>query len=110
MRVELDQTGAAADRCFEALADERRRRVLAALCEADAPMSLTELAVELTQAETGPRGDAGPDPEDRKVQLYHRHVPKLVDAGLVEFDRDRRTVALAPGFDGVEDTSELLAA
>jgi DNA-binding transcriptional ArsR family regulator len=110
MRIELDQTGTAADRCFEALADERRRRIIAALCEAEASLSLTGLAVELTRAETDPKGGPGPDVEDRKVQLYHRHIPKLADAGLVEFDRDRRRVALAPGFEGIEDTSELLAA
>jgi predicted transcriptional regulator len=110
MRIELDQMGTAADRCYEALADEQRRRVLAALCEAEAPLSLTELAAELTRSETDPQGGVGPDLENRTVQLYHRHIPKLVDAGLVEFDRDRRRVALAPDFEAAEDTSELLAA
>ena len=112
MRVEIDDSGAAADRCFEALADERRREVLTVLFQSESSLSLTELAVELTRVDADAReADAPTDGvEHRKVQLYHRHVPKLVDAGLVEFDRDRRTVSLAPEFQDAEDTTDLLAA
>lgn len=112
MKIDLAETGASTDRCLEALADDSRRHVLSALCRAESPLSLSELAIDLANAETGP---AGPGAEDdpvrsRKVELYHRHVPKLADAGLVEFDAERRTVTLATEFEGADDPSELLAA
>ena len=112
MKIDLAETSATTDRCFEALADDSRRHVLSALCRAETPLSLSELAIDLVNAETGP---ANPTSEDdpvrnRKIELYHRHVPKLADAGLVEFDADRRMVRLANEFEDAEDPSELLAA
>ena len=39
------------------------------------------------------------------IALYHVHVPKLDDAGLVEYNQDRDTVILTE--DGDEIASEL---
>jgi hypothetical protein len=112
MRIDLAEADATTDRCFEALADDSRRHVLSTLCRAETPLSLSELAVDLVNTGNTP---AGPGVEDdpvrsRKVELYHRHVPKLAEAGFVEFDADRRTVTLAAEFEGADDPSELLAA
>lgn len=77
-------------------AKERRRAVLAVLEGAAAPLALADLAAELVEREQGPSPRV-PDHEAIQrcyVSLYHRHVPKLVEAGLVAFDDDRRTVAL----------------
>ena len=81
----------------DSLSDPRRRAVVAVLEDAAAPLALADLASDLVERERGPAG-GDPDYEAiqrRYVMLYHRHVPKLVDAGLVEFDADRRVVALA---------------
>lgn len=77
-------------------ANERRRAVLDALLAAAAPLALADLAVELVERERGPSPGASDHEAIQRcyVSLYHRHVPKLVDAGLVTFDDDRRTVAL----------------
>lgn len=112
MEIDLANTGAADERCYEALADESRRRVLSALCESETRMSVTELAVELVDAPSGvPELDVDRSGVDElKIELYHCHLPKLADSGLVDFDVDRRTVDLAAEYDGADDTSELLAA
>lgn len=112
MKIDLATADATPDRCLEALADESRRHVLSSLCEADGPVSLTELAVDLADAERDPATVAADeDPvRRREIELYHRHVPKLDEAGLVDFDVDRRTVTLAAEYDDADDASELLAA
>lgn len=79
----------------DARARERRRAVLAVLEGAAAPLALADLAAELVEREQASPGAADHEAIQRcYVSLYHRHVPKLVDAGLVSFDDDRRTVAL----------------
>ena len=112
MEIDLSETGAAEERCFEALANESRRTILSALCEAGTPLSLAELAVELAQTDAGPTEIGGDsDPIKRyEIELYHRHVPKLADTGLVEFDQDRRVVSLTAEFDGADNATELLVA
>ena len=82
----------------DGLANERRRAALAVLGEAAAPLALADLAADLVERERGPATGAPDHAAIRRcyVSLYHRHVPKLVEAGLVEFDADRRTVTL-PG-------------
>ena len=89
------ETGAdRVDTLFDALARDQRRTVVAVLAA-----SGEELAVEtLAEAVTG--DDApGPDVEfppagstRMDVELYHRHLPKLADCGLVSWDREAGTV------------------
>lgn len=93
----LDSQFAAADpESVDGLSNARRRGVLAVLREAAAPLALADLAADLVEREDRPA--AGPPDYDaiqrRYVMLYHTHVPRLVDAGLVEFDADRRVVSL----------------
>lgn len=74
---------------LEVLAHRRRREALAVFQGHEEPMTL----VELTHHLTGPFH--GPDPNEAKrlqTSLYHHHLPKLDDAGLVEFDPDEKIV------------------
>lgn len=60
-------------------------------------MALADVATEIASLEL-PDSDEGPDWELIEriyISLYHRHIPKLDDYGLVEFSMARRTVALA---------------
>lgn len=82
------------DELFEALAD-RRRRVVAVLRAAGERLTLAELADELARRAGTDPDAAAPDPERLRIGLYHRHLPLLERAGLVEFDADGRTVRLA---------------
>lgn len=60
-------------------------------------MTLDEVAHAVTlRAREETLGDDFPEWFDRvRIALYHNHLPKLCDAGVVAYDRDRRTVALA---------------
>lgn len=73
--------GSTFDAVFECLADRRRREVVAQLRDREAA-SLGELAE-----------NADGRDERLALELHHRHLPKLADAGLVEYDPDDRAVS-----------------
>lgn len=89
----VETTGRERDELFDALTHRRRRRVLEVLRSAGQPLTLTALAEELALRSEEEATDERT--ERLRVSLYHRHVPKLADTGLVEFDVDRKRVALA---------------
>ncbi|QLH81788.1 DUF7344 domain-containing protein [Halosimplex pelagicum] len=81
---------------YDALADERRRRVVRLLDDADAALTIEELAERMVE-----RDDGGPDSAADeaaitrlRTSLYHVHVPKLSDAGVVRFSPEQRRVRL----------------
>lgn len=88
-----ETSGRERDELFEALTHRRRRRVLAVLRTAGQPLTLTALAEELALRRDDEMGDE--ETERLRVSLYHRHLPKLADTGLVEFDVDRKRATLA---------------
>lgn len=75
----------------------RRRRAISILREADSPLALADVAIDLARQESGD--------SDRKrdwnriksiyIALYHNHIPRLQDLGLAKFDTDRKTVTLS---------------
>ncbi|QLG61526.1 DUF7344 domain-containing protein [Halorarum salinum] len=105
------------DELFDALADRRRRDVLDLLRTHGGPMSLADLADEIAVREDEtPITEVTPGDATRVyMSLYHTHVPKLADAGFLEYDRARDAVAptdgaseLDPILDAVEDAEREL--
>lgn len=92
---------------LDALANPRRRDVLYHLSENDAA-TIDALAAEIAARETDVRPEdvSSDDREATMVDLHHTHLPKLADAGLVEFDRRSGAVAFR---DPPEMLDELLA-
>lgn len=83
------------DVLFVVLADRRRRYVLEHL-RAEGPTSLEALAERLTDRQFAGSG-VSPTAADRdrtRAALEAVHVPRLVEASMVEFDADRGRVAL----------------
>lgn len=82
---------------FAALSHPRRLRSVRILADVDASLALKDLAVELVRATRTESGETvGKDQVARvRLSLYHHHVPKLAEAGLVEFDESERRVAIA---------------
>lgn len=79
----------------EILANDRRRRVLAQLYESARPMRLSTLAEEIARVEKeGDRNDL-PDVEQIHQALYHNHIARMADAGVVTYDSLRDTAELA---------------
>lgn len=92
------------DEIFATLQHERRRRVISRLQTAENPISLTDFADELAAEETETSTDDVSEAEMTRVStsLYHVHLPKLADAGIVEYDWDEDTITLAENVEQVE--------
>ncbi len=86
-----------ADALFDVLADTRRRFVLACLQGHANPMALGDVADELAAWERDAPLTEIPseEVESTYAALYHVHVPKMADAGVVDYCRERDAVALA---------------
>lgn len=94
---------------FQALSDRNRRLALSCLEDEDGSVSVETLATEVVAARDDVRPATVSDEERQSatVQLYHVHLPKLDEAGLVSFDYEENTVSQATS--GVaEQTAELL--
>lgn len=104
-RSVLADLDADTDALFEVLSDTRRRFVIACLAEYDTPLALPDVADELAVWEHDARlPEISPeDVATIHADLYHVHVPKMVDAGVLEYNQERELVALA------EPSDELVA-
>lgn len=74
--------------------DSHRRHALDILGKSDAPMALADLAADIGTRESE---DSGKDIDWERIQriyvaLYHNHIPRLAEWGIVEFNTARRTV------------------
>lgn len=90
---------------FDALGDVRRRHALVTLLT-HGDLSLPDLADEVAVAE---HDDHLPEIDPDAVlqvylSLYHTHVPKLSDVGLVEYDQERDFVTLTDTGHALEST------
>lgn len=86
------------DRMFDTLANPYRRRILGLVSERN-PRSQDEFSVD----------DLGKDDDETlATELHHVHLPKLVNAGYIEWDEDTGTVRRGPNFDEIEPLLRLL--
>lgn len=77
------------DEVLDCLSDPRRRTVLSVLATSDESVERTALALEVARREP----ETDPDDAERVLtELYHVHLPRLAEAGLVEFEDDREAV------------------
>lgn len=88
------------DELLLALAHSRRRMALFSLYESDGTLTLWDIAAAVAEAETGtPRSDLSPKEIERvHLSLYHCHVPKLEEVGLVELDDSEFVILSDLGF------------
>lgn len=79
---------------FEMLSHPFRRYIL--LCvDDDSPCRKRELLAGATEPN-------GTDPDVLTLQLRHRHLPKLAEAGYIDWDRSSETVRRGRNFEEVE--------
>lgn len=85
------------DLIFEALAHERRRRLLVLLRRHETPLGLADAADELAERECAAPLQEIPAEDVKRIymSLYHTHVPKLAEADLVRYEQDRDLIAPA---------------
>lgn len=74
---------------LEALTHRRRRYVLYYLHERSEPAEAEEIAKQILAWETDRDPDAVTTEEAEQVlaDLYHNHLPRLADEGLIDYDR-----------------------
>lgn len=84
------------DTVFSVLSNERRRQVLRRLRTEPSGSTIGELSSRIAAWENDVDVDAVTYKQRKRVytSLHQTHLPTLADAGLVEYDRDRGTVAL----------------
>ncbi|MFP8889030.1 hypothetical protein ACLI4U_04580 [Natrialbaceae archaeon A-CW2] len=85
------------DEVFSVLAAQRRRLLLEVLVEYEREMTLPDAAEEVAQRETGRSITdlSAQQVSDIYISLYHDHLPRLVSAGLLEYEQENDLVALA---------------
>lgn len=99
----------ALDVLFDVLADQRRRYALECLREFQTSMALPDLADEVASREQERPVPDIPAEEVKQVymSLYHVHVPKMVDANIVEYTQEQDMVVLTPESEHVEPFIEV---
>ena len=90
-RTHDDTDGATDDRseAYDAMAHQHRRWAIRAV-ESCGTLDLRTIAAHVLRRE-GATGESSR--REVTIGLYHVHLPKLDDAGFVEFDPDDQTVA-----------------
>lgn len=95
------------DEYLSLLSDRRRRDVLYCLSEAEVT-SVESLATTIAarEASVPPERLSSDDRERVRVDLYHVHLPKLSDRGLIEYDARSGTVRRSSPADALETLLE----
>ncbi len=93
------------DIVFEILKNERRRSVLRYLQGNEDRVVLGELAEHIAARENDTTVESLTAQQRKRVYvgLYQCHLPKMDDAGIVEFDRNRGVVELADNAEQLEE-------
>jgi hypothetical protein len=86
------------NRLFEVLKNQRRRHVLRYLLKHDGSVTIGTLAEHIAVLENDTTLTALTSRERKRVYigLYQSHLPKMDDAGAVEFNKARGVIALGP--------------
>ena len=81
------------DHVYEVLGHSRRRYLCYSLL-GDTRWSLTDLATRIAVWENDLSEDEVTESQRKRVyvSLYHAHVPKLVENGVIEFDDEEETI------------------
>lgn len=92
------------DQIFEILKNSRRRETLAYLKENGGETTLSEVAEHIAAIENDTTINAISSAERKRVYvgLYQCHLPKMDDTNVVQFDKNRGTIALGPNAEQLE--------
>lgn len=98
----------------QCLAKRRRRVVLTHLLDSlDQSATVEELVGAVIEAESHAPSPSSLDPESVAITLDHVHLPMLVDAGFIEYERDQgivtttsRITAVEPYLNGIQSANQ----
>lgn len=89
-------TGLDRDELFRLLGDEHRRRTIRYLLEDEEGAAEVDALAAALAEETDDGPANGADRRRVATTLAHAHFPKLEEAGVVDYERDRNRVAATP--------------
>src|SRR6056297_942434 len=97
------------DLVFDVLKNRRRRYALHYLRRADESVQLSELAEQVAAWENDIEVDAISAAERKRVYtaLYQSHLPKLDDAGIVDYNQNRGIVELSTAAEQIDPYLEM---
>lgn len=89
-----DSAGQSLDEMLELLSSQRRRQTLSILVDRSQEVAVAELAEEIAAREHEVSIEENENGDTQRVHsmLYHKHLPKLADAGAISYDKDRGVV------------------
>jgi hypothetical protein len=94
LKQQLQNTRIAQNKIHDVLRNDRRRWTIQYLKQRLKPVDVRELSEKVAAMEIG----KSPPPRDVRRSVYNAlnqtHLPKLDEIGLVQYDRDRKTVSL----------------
>lgn len=90
---------ASLDELFDVLSKPPRRRILTALADANPRHEVEFVPQDFISDEQR---------EDSLTSLHHTHLPKLAEAGFIEWNRGSKTITRGPRFDEIAPVIELL--
>lgn len=88
------------DALFDVLSNPRRRFVLAYLDESSNPLPLRDIAYQLATWEYDEEVPSD-DVKSIYVSLFHVHIPKMAEVGLIEYSEERDAVTLVEDCDAI---------
>lgn len=93
------------DVVFDILSSPRRRYVLYYLRTTDEPVKLTNLAEQVAawENETEPENITEQERKRVYVSLYQTHIPRLDEAGIIEYDKESGNIALAEDATNIDE-------
>ncbi|UPV76686.1 hypothetical protein M0R89_21020 (plasmid) [Halorussus limi] len=102
MNTERKPTIPSLTEMYGALADDRRRVILSILTDRTTAVDVATLARSVAARETGTSvGDVDEETvEQVRASIYHVHLPKLANAGIIQHNEEQQTVELA--HDGIQ--------
>lgn len=82
------------DSLFACLANHRRRLLLEGLSERSGPVVVEELVQHIVEREDEATADTGGNDQlsEITIALFHNHLPKLQEAGVIDVDHETNTV------------------
>lgn len=99
----LREAARSTDDLFEVLSNAHRRFVVSCLATHPNPLAVADFATELACWECKTPSDhiSAEQVESRYINLYHVHIPKMADAGILRYNQEQDTIALADECDGI---------
>lgn len=94
---EAEESAIQRDELFKLLGNERRRHAVEFLRRQEGPVSLDTLATNVAARETDQPVEAVTTRERKRVytSLQQTHLPRMDEAGAVEFDKEQGTITPA---------------